>query len=207
MIYAENILLCFSVPLLMSLLLIRGSARIFVFSFLCGMVVCLLSAYVSSFSTAISHMGAKQTAIYISPIVEEAMKMLPLLFSLFVIEPADEVLLLLAVGLGTGFATFENSCYILSSGAGSVPYILIRGMAVGVMHIVSIFVLALGLVLARRFKALSVAGILGALSLSMTFHGLYNLLVSEPGATSVIGYAMPLLAAALLYVPYRRFRE
>ena len=48
------------------------------------------------------------------------------------------------------------------------------------------------------------AGIVGALSMAMTFHGLYNLLVSEPGIPSYIGYVLPMLFALLLYLIDRK---
>lgn len=204
MIYAENILICIAVPLLISLAFIQGSARRFAASFLVGMGVCLLAAYISGFINVTSSMGAEDTAVYISPIVEECMKLLPLLFFLFMFTPQDKTLMIVAVGICAGFATFENCCYILSSGAESLPYILIRGMAVGVMHIVSGVAVTLGLLLARRFKLLTLPGITGALAFSMTFHALYNLLVSEAGVTAAIGYALPLVSAAALYLPYRR---
>ena len=41
---------------------------------------------------------------------------------------------------------------------------------------------------------------IGSLSLSMTFHGLYNLLVSEEGVTMYIGYVLPVVAAGVLYL-------
>lgn len=204
MIFAENILICIVVPILISLVFIHGSARRFAASFLVGMGVCLLAAYISGFINVASGMGAEDTAIFISPIVEEMMKFLPILFFLFMFEPKDKPLLIVAVGICAGFATFENCCYILSSGAGSLTYILIRGMAVGVMHVVSGIAVTFGLMLARRYDMLSLAGITGALGLSTIFHALYNLLVSEPGVTSVIGYALPLVTAAALYLPYRR---
>ena len=75
------------------------------------------------------------------------------------------------------------------------------------MHIVSIATLTMGLILARRLKALSTAGILGALSLAVVFHGLYNLLVSETGVTLWIGYALPLASAVLLFILYRLLRD
>jgi hypothetical protein len=57
---------------------------------------------------------------------------------------------------------------------------------------------------ARIHHVLSVAGVFGALSLSVTLHGLYNLLVSEPGISSYIGYILPAAASAALYIPGRR---
>ena len=49
MIYAENVLICIAVPLAVSLLFTKGSARRCIASFLTGMIVCILSAYISGF--------------------------------------------------------------------------------------------------------------------------------------------------------------
>lgn len=204
MIYAENILICISVPLLLSLIFTEGSARLFTLSFIIGMVVCLLSAYISGFIDVAGGIGDEETAIFISPIVEEFMKLLPILFYLIMFNPIDQDIYLSALGIGAGFATFENCCYLLTEGADRLLYIMIRGMAVGVMHIVSILALSLIICTARRFKVMSAFAILGALSFSMIFHGLYNLLVSEAGMPSYIGYCMPLLTAVILYFPYKK---
>ena len=132
------------------------------------------------------------------------MKLMPLLFFLVLFSPEDRTLTMLAVAIGAGFATFENCCYILTSGAESLTYILIRGLAVGVMHIVSIFALSIWLIVAKRLQVFSFPAVLGSLSLAMTFHALYNLLVSEPGVSSLIGYLLPLLAAVGLTYLYRK---
>lgn len=204
MIYAENILICIAIPLLISLVFIRGSARRFVGAFLAGMGVCLLSAYYSGFISLAGQLESTETAVYISPLVEEILKLLPLLFYLYILQAGDENLLLAAMGVGAGFATFENCCYILSAGADSLTFVVIRGLAVGVMHIVSVLILVLGLVLVKKFSALSFAAIIGAMSLSTTFHALYNLLVSRPGLTSYLGYALPVFTVIAAYFPYKR---
>lgn len=204
MIYAENILLCIAVPLLISLLFIRGDARRYVSAFLLGMGVCLIAAYVSSFLGLVAGMDENDTSVFLSPVVEELMKLLPLLFFLVLFSPEDRQLSMLAVAIGAGFATFENCCYILTAGAGSLPYILVRGLAVGVMHIVSILALSVWLIVAKRLKAFSFPAIAGGLSLAMIFHALYNLLVSAPGVSMWIGYLLPLLTAAALFLLYRK---
>ncbi len=204
MIYAENILLCIAVPLIISLLFIRGEVRRYVSAFLLGMGVCLIAAYISGFLSLATGMGENDTAIFLSPVVEELMKLMPLLFFLVLFSPEDRTLTMLAVAIGAGFATFENCCYILTSGAESLTYILIRGLAVGVMHIVSIFALSIWLIVAKRLQVFSFPAVLGSLSLAMTFHALYNLLVSEPGVSSLIGYLLPLLAAVGLTYLYRK---
>ena len=83
MIYAENILLCIAVPLLISLLFIHGETRRYVAAFLLGMGMCLIAAYISGFLNLVTGMGANDTAVFLSPVVEEVMKLLPLLFFLF----------------------------------------------------------------------------------------------------------------------------
>ncbi len=204
MIYAENIIICIAIPLIITLIFIGGGAGRFVKAFITGMVICLLAAYISGYLESISGLGAEDASIFISPIVEEIMKYLPILFFMLVFNSDGNVLILMSIGVGAGFATFENCCYILSSGADNLTYILIRGMAVGVMHIVSIFALTLALVLLRRLNVSSYAGMAGALSLSITFHSLYNLLVSEPGISSVIGYCLPIAAAVTLGISIKK---
>ena len=203
MIYSENILICIAIPLLISLLFTDKNTRRFLGAFVTGMIVCLLSAYISGFVQYLTGMGRNDTAIYYSPLIEELMKLLPLLFYMFVFFPGENQLFIASLGIGLGFATFENCCYILSSGAYNLTYVLIRGMAVGVMHLVCAIALVLGLILSNRFKALSIPSVIGAVSLSAIFHGLYNLLVSEPGISSYIGYAFPIITAACLYLPLK----
>ncbi|MCR5102969.1 MAG: PrsW family intramembrane metalloprotease [Eubacterium sp.] len=204
MIYSENILICMAIPLILSLFFTQGNARRFVFNFLIGMVTCLLGAYISGFFDVVTGKGMEETAIFISPVVEEAIKFLPLLFYFFMFEPTDKELFNAAVGLGVGFSMFENVCSMISAGTSSLVFLLIRGLAVGVMHIVSVLALVLGLVVARKFKALQISSMVAALSVSMLFHGTYNLLVSEPGISSYIGYMMPILTAFMLLIAYKK---
>lgn len=204
MVYAENILLCIAVPLVLTLVFARGDVRRFVAAFLLGMGVCLLSAYIGGFLNLITGMGENETAVFLSPVVEELMKLLPLIFFLGLFSPEDRTLTMLAIAIGAGFATFENCCYILTNGAGSITYVLIRGLAVGVMHIVSILALSIWFVVAKRLKAFSLPAIIGGLSLAMIFHALYNLLVSEPGVSRIIGYLLPIFGAVGLFALSRK---
>lgn len=206
MIYAENILLCIALPLLLSMVFVRSQARRYVLAFVTGMIACLLAAYITGFLRLLAGWEEGEARIFLSPVLEEIVKLLPLLVLLLLLEPRDDTVLLLAVALGAGFATFENCCSLLTAGAASLSFVIIRGLAVGVMHIVSVAALAIGIIAARRLNAMSLPALAGAFSLSVTFHGLYNLLVSVPGVPSYIGFGLPLLAAAALYLPYRRYR-
>ncbi len=207
MIYSENILLCISIPLLLTLLYVRGSARRSLAGFLIGMAICLLSSYISGFLTLLTRMELRESAVYISPTTEEIMKLLPLLFYMAVFRPGEMTLTTFAISLGAGFATFENCCYLLSAGSESLGFTLVRGLAVGVMHIVCMLAMSLSIIMVRRYRAFSFSTVVGCLSLSVVFHALYNLLVSVSGIPATVGYGLPLLAAAFFYWPYRKLRE
>lgn len=200
MINAENVLICIAVPFAISFIFTKGSARQLTSAFLAGMVGCIFSAYVAGFIQLTSGYSAENTSIFLSPIIEESMKLLLILFCIYLYGPSGKRIELLAVGIGTGFATFENCCILLSSGSQQLTYMLVRGSAVGVMHIVTLVALAKGLQLLKMYKAFFFIGIVGMLSIPVTIHGLYNLLVSQPGVSSYIGYAMPMLCVILLYM-------
>lgn len=200
MINAENVLICIAVPFAISFIFTKGSARQLISAFLAGMVGCIFSAYVAGLIQLTSGYSAEDTSIFLSPIIEESMKLLLILFCIYLYGPSGKRIELLAVGIGAGFATFENCCILLSSGSQQLTYMLVRGSAVGVMHIVTLVALAKGLQLLKMYKAFFFIGIVGMLSIPVTIHGLYNLLVSQPGVSSYIGYAMPMLCVILLYM-------
>jgi len=203
MIYSENILLCIAIPLLLAVFYTRGATRRFLLSLLIGMVICLLSSYISGFLTLLTDMQMDDSVLYISPIVEEIMKLLPLIFCALVFRPGELAFATFAIGTGIGFATFENCCYLLASGSVSLGFTLVRGLAVGVMHVVCMTALSLSLIMVRRYHAFTLSAVAGTLSLSVLFHALYNLLVSVPGVSSYIGFCLPMAAALLFYWPYR----
>ena len=193
MIYSENVLLCLSIPLLITVLFLRDMPRKVLEAFVLGMIICLMSGYISGFARIVSGMSAEDTAVYVSPIIEETVKLLPILFTMYIT----------AVAIGAGFATFENICYLLSSGNMSLTFVLIRGLAVGTMHVASTVILSSVIIVERRFNAVSLPSLTGALAMSSTLHALYNLLVSEPGISSGIGYVMPFITAMILYAVFQ----
>ncbi len=204
MIYAENILICIAGPLIVALAFTKGKTKRFIAAFITGMATCLIAAYIGGFFELKAGFGTENTSIFISPVVEETVKLIPMVLYLVWFEPSDEEMILTCTGLGTGFATFENCCQLLRAGSESLPYIMVRGFAVGIMHIVSVLAMTFAFMVLRRKGALSVAVIVGALGMSTSFHGLYNLLVSSPGASTYIGYCLPLSVAVILYMMRKR---
>ena len=117
MTYIENVFACIAAPLLVAALCAgKKHAHFFIFA-LAGMLSCLLSAYVNTFFAALLDVSALGATAEIAPVVEEAMKLMPLLFYLLVFEPEGDRIRSAILATAAGFATFENVCYLLENGA------------------------------------------------------------------------------------------
>ena len=116
MTYIENIFLCMVSPLLVAALCMgRRQLRFFLFC-IAGMGVCLLSAYINTFLAAVCQADALAATAEIAPVVEEMMKLLPLVFYLLVFEPEGDKIKPAAITVALAFATFENVCYLIQNG-------------------------------------------------------------------------------------------
>ena len=135
MTYIENIFLCMVSPLLVAALCMgRRQLRFFLFC-IAGMGVCLLSAYINTFLAAVCQADALAATAEIAPVVEEMMKLLPLVFYLLVFEPEGDKIKVAAITVALAFATFENVCYLIQNGADRFSFIFFRGFGTGAMHV------------------------------------------------------------------------
>ena len=162
------------------------------------MPACLLSSYISSYFAAVYETDQLVATLEIAPVVEETMKMLPVLFYLLVFQPKMSISAGETIMVAVGFATLENACYLLTNGASRFTHLLIRGFSTGAMHIICATLTGLGLQELWDRIALRMAGTIAMLSAAIVFHGVFNILVSQTGAAAIIGYAMPLLAGGMM---------
>ena len=203
MTYIENVLVCIAAPLFITMLCVGRKYRAaFVFCF-AGMLVCLLSAYLNTFFTIIYQADTMNAATQIAPVVEEIMKLLPLLFFLIVFEPDLQRFRLAAMLVAASFATFENICYLAENGAGQMLFLLIRGFGTGAMHVVCGSAYSEGLRFVWHDRLLRSVCIPGILCVTIIYHAIYNLLVSAGGSVQVIGYCIPLFTLAVGYGVYQ----
>ena len=102
--------------------------------------------------------------------------------------------------ISLGFATFENTCYLTQNGAAHIVHLLIRGFGTGAMHVVCGALVAFGLVYLWDRIWIRITGTVGLIAMAITYHGIYNILVSQSGAPALIGYFIPLITLVLLAV-------
>lgn len=200
MTYIENIFVCLALPLILSLLFTRGRARSFPLFVVAGMSVCLLSAYVSSFFMGYCGADARVAVIEITPVCEEILKLLPLLFYLLIFEPKPRELPGAALAIAVGFATFENVCYLTENGAEDLAFLLIRGISAGALHILCGVLSGYGIAYVFRRRWLALTGTVGILGACIGFHGIYNLLITAQGVWKTVGYLFPSVLLVCLLV-------
>ncbi len=204
--YIENVYICLVAPVLVAIFCARGKKRASLIFLIAGMTTCLLSSYISTFLASLYSMDQATASYEISPMVEECMKLVPILFYLLVFEPDTRNAAGSVLMTSLGFATFENTCWMTQNGAANSVYLLIRGFGTGAMHVVCGMIISAGLLFLWRKLWLRAAGTLGLLSLAITYHAIYNLLVSQTGPAAAVGTVLPLLTIIFREIFYRRRR-
>ena len=197
MTYIENIFICIAAPLVVTAVCLeRKYIKYFIFGFL-GMGACMLSAYVNSFFAVFYFVDAFNATVEIAPVVEETIKLLPLLFYLLIFEPKANDIKTAVLIMAAGFATFENICYLIQNGAENFTFLLFRGFGTGAMHIITGAIVGIGMMYVWQRPWLKIAGTCGLLGVAISFHAIYNLMVAYGGIFRYTAYAMPIVSMIL----------
>lgn len=200
MIYTENIYLCLVAPLVIACFCSpkeQSKSLIFVIA---GMTSCLISAYINVFFAGFFQTNIIVATIEIAPLIEEVIKLLPILFYLVVFEPKNKNIISAMLMVAIGFATFENICYLVEHGTDNLTYLLMRGFGTGAMHIVCGAIVGYGLLFTWNEKWLKFGGTFGVLCIAITYHGEFNLLMSSNHIGQMLGVLMPVLTLVLVRI-------
>lgn len=181
---AELILIlfvCFFIPMVMALFLVKGESKITTLFMIIGVFVCLFASYINGYAeSVITNLSRMQLTYIVTPVVEEVLKAIPVVIFVFMFEPKKEHLLSCAMMLGIGFSILENA-YILASNIETVtlPWAIIRGFGAGLMHGISTLMVGYGLSYVRLRKKLALTGTYGLLMLATMYHACFNLLIQS----------------------------
>ena len=203
----ENIFICLAAPFLIAALGTNAGNRKNYLFIVLGFVCCIISAYLNTFFSVLYNAQDTSAVLEISPVIEETVKLLPLLFGLIVFELCPEDGGNIIFNIAVGFATFENICYLLENGTGNLFYLVVRGFSSGAMHITCAFIIGYGLRVFRRPAALRAAGIFGLLCVAITFHATFNMLMKTDGMIKQLGYAIPIASCIILLLLKAPFRK
>ncbi len=188
--------LCIAIALGMMLpLLGKGTQRILLFMII-GMFCCL---FVSELNTILLH-ALGDDVLYvttaITPIAEEIVKALPILFLAIVVSSDRLTLVTCSFALGVGFALLENVIVLMQNiSEVTILWVLIRGLGSGMVHGICTVMVGYGLSYIRQSKKLTRVGTYALLTAAIIYHAIYNLLVQSP--LQYAGFVLPIVT----YIP------
>ena len=191
MTYIENVYICLAAPVLIAIMCLRGRRKIHMIFLLAGMTACIFSSYITTWMAEIIQVRREYAVTEIAPFVEEAVKLSPIIFYLLVANPPRNRLPECILMVSVGFATFENVCYLLNNGSDELLRLFIRGFGTGAMHVVCGVIVSGGIIWLWKNPWLKIIGTVALLSVAITYHGIFNILVMRTGVSLMIGEFIP----------------
>lgn len=102
--------ICIGAPLLLMLFLLEKQSRVTVGYMILGIVMCLFAGEVNALLMQLLRLNLQYAAVSLTPITEEIIKALPVLFYAFVISEKWERLLSLSMALGISLEDGDDWC-------------------------------------------------------------------------------------------------
>jgi RsiW-degrading membrane proteinase PrsW (M82 family) len=180
--------------------LVEKKARQPIIFVLIGIFISVFASEVNAYLRNILSMSSFEITIIVTPISEEILKALPILFFATVLAPKKEALFTASMAVGIGFAVLENAFYMLTSNSFNMLDAIIRAFGAGLMHGMCTLLVGVGILFVRKKRKLFVVGTFAMLSTAITYHGIYNMLVQSD--FQVIGFLLPIAT----YIPFLVWR-
>jgi RsiW-degrading membrane proteinase PrsW (M82 family) len=178
------------VPIMLMANLIEKKARLPIVFVLTGMSISVFAAEVNGVLQAVSPLSHYELTIIVTPISEEVLKALPILFYALVKSDKQEILFTASMATGIGFAVLENAYYLLNAETWNVMDAVIRAFGAGLMHGMCTLLVGVGITFVKKKRKVFWVGTFALLSTAITYHSIYNMLVQS--RYNVIGYLLPI---------------
>lgn len=192
---------CFSVPLLLMLPVLRGRSRWLVAALLVGSYLAVCAGALNTMLQQALSTSCLELSLSIAPVVEELLKALPVLAYALLKSDRRADVLAVAFSTGIGFAITENAYLMMSLGAdATVGWAFVRGISASLMHGLCTLMVGIGFTFVRTQRKLFFTGTFGLLAAAITYHAAFNLLVSANAPWDAAGLALPLATYAIGFV-------
>ena len=185
-----------SVPVLLMALLVEKKARLPVLFMLIGIVVSVFAGEVNGVLSKVLSMDLYSITVIVTPVSEELLKALPILYYALVISDKRERLFTASMAIGIGFAVLENAYYLVNYVDFSMIEAVIRAFGAGLMHGMCTLLVGVGISFVKKKRKLFAVGTFGLLSTAIVYHGVYNILIQSKFST--VGALLPIAT----YIPF-----
>ena len=132
----------------------------------------------------------------ITPVTEEIVKMLPIIYFALVISDDRRDLIPNAFAVGVGFAILENIVILTQNVSGvTILWALVRGFGSGLVHGICTVMVGWGISYTKKRRKFFFCGTFALLTAAIIYHAIYNLLVQSP--YQYVGILLPIMT----YIP------
>ena len=188
------------VPILLMTCLVEKKARHPLIFVLIGIFVSVFASEINGVMVDLLPLSTFEVTIIVTPISEEILKALPILFFATLLSPKKEAVFTAAMAIGIGFAVLENAFYMLNDASFNMIDAIVRAFGAGLMHGMCTLLVGVGILFVKKKRKLFVVGTFAMLSTAITYHGIYNMLVQSD--YQIIGYLLPIAT----YIPFMVWR-
>ena len=188
------------IPIMLMANLIEKKARLPLVFVLVGIFISLFAAEVNSSLRALLPLSRYELTIIVTPMTEEVLKALPVLFYALVISDKAETLFTASMAVGIGFAVLENIYYLFHVETWNILDAMLRAFGAGLMHGMCTLLVGAGITFVKKKRKLFWVGTFALLSTAIIYHGIYNMLVQSRYA--MIGHLLPIST----YIPFLIWR-
>lgn len=194
------------VPLILMMVLTERRARLPILFFMIGIFASVFISELNGVLYSLFALPINEFVVKVSPISEEIIKALPILFFASMVSDKRETLLTVAMATGIGFAVLENA-YILVENQDSFSMLsaVIRGFGTGLMHGMCTFFVGYGISFVKKKKKLFVVGVFALLSLAITYHSIFNMLIQSD--LIVVGALFPIATYMPFFIKFNFLRK
>ena len=184
------------IPILLMTLLVEKKSRFPMIFVLVGIFASVFASEVNGYLLQILPMDQYSITVTVTPVSEEVLKALPVLYYAIVISDKKEKLFTASMAIGIGFAVLENAFYLISNPNFSMLNAVIRAFGAGLMHGMCTLLVGVGISFVKKKRKLFTVGTFGLLSTAIVYHGIYNILIQSE--YSIVGALLPIAT----YIPF-----
>ena len=189
-----------SIPLLFLALLVEKKARLPISFMLIGVFVSVFASEINGLFSQMLSMDMYSKTVIVTPVSEELLKALPVLYYAIVISDKRERLFTASMALGIGFALLENAYFLLNSDNFTMIIAVTRAFGAGLMHGMCTLLVGVGISFVKKKRKLFAVRTFGLLSTAIVYHGIYNILIQSE--FSIVGTLLPIAT----YIPFLIWR-
>ena len=178
------------VPILLMANLIEKKARLPIIFVLVGIFISVFASEVNGILRTVLPLSNYELTIIVTPMTEEFLKALPILFYAVFISDKAETLFTASMATGIGFAVLENAYYLLNVETWNILDAVIRAFGTGLMHGMCTLLVGAGITFVKKKRKIFWVGTFALLSTAIIYHGIYNMLAQSD--YKIIGYLLPI---------------